>query len=97
LTDLRPVLLTGRRETKREQMPECVNSQMDLAAFAPLCPVVASAGAALRRRLQSAAIKDSCRRLLGSALSYAQDGAQVMSKAFEDASFQLLLCLLIDD
>ena len=57
LTDLRPVLFTGRRDTKRKQMAECVNSQMDLAAFAALRPIIASAGAAFWRRLQRTAIK----------------------------------------
>jgi hypothetical protein len=76
---------------------ECVNSQMHLAALATFRPIVACTRSAFGRRLHRTAIEDSCRRLLASALSDAQYGAQVVGEVSKYASSQPSLCLLIYD
>jgi hypothetical protein len=62
LRDLRPVLLVGRGDDERQQMPERVHGDVRLAPLAALRPVVSGAGARFRARLQRPAIKNGGRR-----------------------------------
>jgi hypothetical protein len=39
---LRPVLLRGRGEVQRQQLPQCVNGDMKLAALSPFGSIIAS-------------------------------------------------------
>ena len=53
----------GRHDGQRQQVAECIDRDVHLRPFAALGPIVAGSCAALRGRLQRAAIDAHCRRL----------------------------------
>jgi hypothetical protein len=87
----------GGRHAQGEQMPECIDRQMDLTAFPTFSAVIASAPSALGRRLQGPTIKDCGSRPFFTHFGDPQDGAQVTDERLEDAGFDPALRLLIDD
>src|SRR6266568_5310259 len=68
LAHLSPILLIGRRDMQRQQMPQGIDSQMNFAAFAPLGSIVASAMPTFGTRLQRPTIKNGCRGLFVASL-----------------------------
>ena len=79
-----------------KQVTECVHGHVHLGAALALGAVITGAGAAFRRRSQSAAVDDGRRRLLRPAGRQAQQGAQILRQRLEASRCQPALRLLID-
>src|SRR5512141_139030 len=68
---------------------------MDLAAFLPFMPIVASSLATFRSGLDCATIKNCCRRLFLLAFGQADQSSQILDHIFKYASRNPTLGLLV--
>ena len=95
-SDLSAILFVCWRHLQRQQMPQGIDSQMHLAAFAPFGFIETRSMPTFRNRLQVAAVQDDGRRLFLPSLSQPQHCSQVIDDRLEHLSLELVLGLLID-
>jgi hypothetical protein len=95
--NLSAILLVGWRHQKRKQVPQRIDGHMDLAALAPLGPIIASPVPAFRRRGPRAAIKDRGAGMALAPFDSTQQEAQIMDDSRKSASGQPALRRLLDD
>ena len=77
-------------------MAEGIDGDMRFAPLAAFVPVVPRPGAALRRRLDGAAVEDDGPRVGHPPVRFPQQHAQIVRHRREDASRQPPPCLLVD-
>ncbi len=95
-SDSCPVLLVCRCHMRGEQMTKCFGSHMRFAYFLAFGPIVASASATFRCRLQHADVERRGRSLLLTLCCQAQESAHVMQTLLKYASRQTASYLLKD-
>src|SRR6266566_5336327 len=85
---LSAILLIGRRDMQRQQMPQGINHQMHFAALAPLGSIIARSMPTFWTRWQRSTVKNGGRRLFVAPLSQSQQGAQIIDDCLKDSCFQ---------
>jgi hypothetical protein len=93
--DLRTVAVVCGRDLQRHQMAQRIDRDMDLRALAPLGSVVACPRAALRRRLQRAAVQTDRRRLVRAPTTLTQKRLDIRDQNLEHTRFHPASHLLI--
>src|ERR1700741_195656 len=96
LGNLRSLLLVGRRNVYSQQIAECIDRHVYLAATLALIAIVARTRAAFARGLQRASIQDNRAGLPPALLGDTQHRTQIADHGLKAPRVQPSLCLLID-